>query len=71
MVDIINLLISRKIELNCIDNGAGRMRLLAYCAPANYSNENLDEIAELLIENGIESQLPKYSQQRESPSSLV
>lgn len=38
------------------------MRFLAYCAPANYSNDNLDEIAELLIENGIESQLPKYSE---------
>jgi hypothetical protein len=47
------------------------MRFLAYCAPANYSNDNLDEIAELLIEIGIESQLPKYSQQGESPSSLV
>ena len=66
-----NLLIGRKIDLNCIDNGAERMRFLAYCVPANYSNDNLDEIAELLIENGIESQLPKYSQQGESPSSLV
>lgn len=71
-MDIINLLIGRKIDLNCIDNGAERMRFLAYCAAeANYSNDNLDEIVELLIENGIESQLPKYSQQRESPSSLV